>query len=397
MAAWKLGFGFESHFSRFICYRQTIAGLINEFHTNPSPFMGTKFQDLLDKRTVQNKGSGIQSVIKTIIQGIKDANLYLTLNKNNFTITDVIGAARYPIDENLPRGMGGGIYIRYHTSTSAVTRWRPNTKYIYVGKTIDFRDRFDSHPSATTSYGDSTRNSQQLQSSALCVMSQTDLTDFGYLVEQVFVCLFESYRSDLLVSLNGTLNVTSGIEHVEAVQAAHYFKKVSEKVCNETHFPGAINRSSFGVSQSANYSMPLKEWTMSMDQVLFLRYDTAIKSKESGYTTPMTVFRRAKPKIAKYVSKKSGSTEAYNEMCVFQKCRDGQHFISARHSQKILDGTMGPRHDDPYQLVFEIRTDGQAHPSAWSRLGSIGPFLNWNEGRSLAVRIEWEYPPKSGE
>jgi hypothetical protein len=143
--------------------------------------------------------------------------------------------------------------------------------------------------------------------------------------------------------------------------------------------------------------MPLKQRTMSMDQVLFLRYDTAIKSKESGYTTPMTVFRRAKPKIAKYVSKKSGSTEAYNEVCVFRKCRDGKHFFSVRHSQKILDGTIGPRQDDPYQLVFEVRTDGQAHTSAWSRLGSIGPFHNWNEGRSLAVRIEWEYPPKSGE
>jgi hypothetical protein len=217
---------------------KTIAGLINEFHINPAPFMGTKIQGLLEKRTVQKKGSGIESVIKTIVQGIKDANLYVTLNRNNFTITDVIGAARYLIDENLQRGMGGGIYIRYHTSTSAVTRWRPNTKYIYVGKTIDFRDRFDNHPSVTTSYGNLTRNSQQLQSSVLCVMSQTDLPDFAYLVEQVFVCLFESYRSDVLISLDGTinaaslggtLNATSGIEHIEAVQAAHYFKKVSER------------------------------------------------------------------------------------------------------------------------------------------------------------------------
>jgi hypothetical protein len=58
---------------------------------------------------------------------------------------------------------------------------------------------------------------------------------------------------------------------------------------------------------------------------------------------------------------------------------------------------MGPRQDDPYQLVFEVRTDGQAHPSVWSRLCAIGPFRNWDQGRSLAVCIEWEYPPKSGK
>jgi hypothetical protein len=189
-------------------------------------------------------------------------------------------------------------------------------------------------------------------------MSETNITDFGYLVEQIFVCLFESYRSDLLVSLDGTFNAAGGIEHVEAVQAAHYFKKVSEKVFNETHFTGVINRSSFGVSEGANYSMPFKEWSVSMEQLLSLRYDTNIKSKESGYTIPMTVFRGAKPKIAKYVSKKSGSTETYDEMCVFQKYRAGKHFFGARHSQKVLDGTMGPRQDDPYQLVFEVRTDG---------------------------------------
>jgi hypothetical protein len=69
---------------------KTIAGLIKEFHTNPAPFMGTKIQDLLDKRATQKRGSSIGSIMQTIVQGIKDANLYMTLNRNNFTVTDVI-------------------------------------------------------------------------------------------------------------------------------------------------------------------------------------------------------------------------------------------------------------------------------------------------------------------
>jgi len=113
---------------------------------------------------------------------------------------------------------------------------------------------------------------------------------------------------------------------------------------------------------------------------------------------PMTEFRRAKSRIANYTSEKSSPVlDAYDKMCVFQKYQAGKHFPSPRHSQNILDGPMGPRQDEPYQLVFEVRTDGQAHPFGWSRLYTIGPLHNWDEGRSLAVRIEWEHPPKSGK
>ncbi|KAF2123394.1 hypothetical protein P153DRAFT_391629 [Dothidotthia symphoricarpi CBS 119687] len=338
---------------------RTITGLINEFHTNPAPFMGSK----------------------TIIQGIKDANLYVTLNVKNFTITDVITAARYAIDGSFPQGTGG-IYIRYHTSTSAA---------------VDFRDRFDSSLSTTSSYGDLARDSQQLLSSALCVMSETDIIDFAYLVEQIFVCLFQSYKSNVLADLGGTAGFADDIEHVEAIQAAFYFRKVSEKVFGETHCPGAINRSSFGVSHGANYSMPFKDWNVTKEQLLFLRHDTFVKCKNTGATIPITVFRRAKSKIAKYNHKNSGSPEAYDIMCAFQKYQAGRSFFSVCHSQKVLDGSMGPRQDEPYQLLFEVRTDGQARPFAWSRLPVIGTFQNWDQGRSLAVRIEWEYPPKSGE
>ncbi|KAF2106273.1 hypothetical protein BDV96DRAFT_335219 [Lophiotrema nucula] len=375
---------------------KTITRLIQEFHENPAPFMGTKIQGLLDKRATQKKGFTLQNVVNIIIQGTKDANLYTTLNKESFTMSDIINAATYRIDKDFPRGMGG-IYQRFHTSTSNVTRWLPNTKYIYIGKTVDYRERFDGHPSSKSSYGDLTRNSQQLLSSALCVMSETDINDFAYLVEQIFVCLFETYRSELLVSLSGTLDVANGIEYAEAVQVASYFKTVSKKVFSETRFPGAVSRSSFGVSYGANYSMPFKEWSATMDQLLFVRYDTAIKSKGTGTTIPITVFRRNSPKIAQYRYVGSGTPGACYEMCVFQKYRAGKHFFSARHTQKITDGTMGSRQDQPYQAVFEVRTDGQAHPCAWSRLYAIGPFQNWDEARSLGARIEWEYPPKSGE
>jgi hypothetical protein len=54
--------------------------------------MGTKIQNLLDKRATLQKGSDIQSLTKVIIQGIKKANVYATLNKPNFSATDLLDA-----------------------------------------------------------------------------------------------------------------------------------------------------------------------------------------------------------------------------------------------------------------------------------------------------------------
>jgi hypothetical protein len=55
--------------------------------------MGTNIQDLLDKRATPQKGSDTQSLTKVIIQGIKKANVYATLNKPNFSATDLLDAA----------------------------------------------------------------------------------------------------------------------------------------------------------------------------------------------------------------------------------------------------------------------------------------------------------------
>lgn len=41
--------------------------------------------------------------------------------------------------------------------------------------------------------------------------------------------------------------------------------------------------------------------------------------------------------------------------------------------------------------------DGTPHPQAWSRLCDIGRFKNWDQARSWAVRIEWQYPANSGK
>ena len=190
------------------------------------------------------------------------------------------------------------------------------------------------------------------------------------------------------------MNNSHPIEHIEAVETALYFRTVSVKIFTQTKFPGAVNRPSFNMKYGANYSSPFKEWSLKSEQILFLRHDTLTRL-ENGSVMRVAVFRTAKPKIAHYRSKQRNNTGM--EMNVFQKFHDGKYFFGASHIQRIMDGTVGPRQDDPYHLVFEVRRDGGAHPDGWSRLPTIGPFEDWDEARALAVRIEWEYPPKSGQ
>ncbi|KAI4661757.1 uncharacterized protein J4E78_004547 [Alternaria triticimaculans] len=374
---------------------RTVAGLLDEFITNPAPFMGTKISELLDKRSKTGKGSGVDSVVHTILEGIKRAGLYDVLNRHNFTAQDIVDTSTIKINAQLKRRTNGGVYLRYHLSTSEVQRWRPNVRYVYVGKAVDFRDRFDNHKYTESSYGDLTRNSA-LKSVALCDMDDQDNVDFAYLVEQLFVCLLESYREELHIVVDRTVDLDndSAIRHAEAINAALYFRNASTKVFQITGYSGGTSRQSFGVSFGANYSSPFQEWSLMKEQRLFLRHDTLVKSRVNGSVMPISIFRSAKPKIAKYMKKQTGKELEHN---VFMKMHQGKYFFGVSHRQSEHDGTMGPKQNQPYYIVFEVRRDGRAHPMAWSRLPEIGPFLNWEEGRALAARIEWEYPIGSGK
>jgi hypothetical protein len=177
-------------------------------------------------------------------------------------------------------------------------------------------------------------------------MADQDNIDFAYLVEQIFVCILESYREDVLVDEGRTvvLDSDSAIRHAEATDAALYFRKASAKVFQTTNFPGAINRESFGVSFGANYSSPFKEWSLMSEQRLFLRHDVHVKSRIDGSVMPISIFRSAKMKIAKYQRKQTGPGLETN---VFLKMHQGKYFFGVSHTQTIHDGTMGPKQDQP--------------------------------------------------
>lgn len=149
----------------------------------------------------------------------------------------------------------------------------------------------------------------------------------------------------------------------------------------------------------------IKDWPIQMDfgnwkpptTGLFIRHDTHVKSRSDGSVFPMAIIREDQPRIAKYQQNQPGTANTVSTMLAFHKTHFGNTFAAFHHTVAVADGTMGPRQDDPVYTVFEVRMDGGVHPEAWSRLPTVGAWKNWDQGRSLAVRIEWEHPPNSGQ
>ncbi|KAF2125477.1 hypothetical protein P153DRAFT_113999 [Dothidotthia symphoricarpi CBS 119687] len=353
---------------------KTVTKLVAAFRAQPPDYLGIKLSDFIDRY------GGSASVSQTIIDGIKAAGLYNILNTPNFTMQDLLRQSKCKIPSS-SSSKKAGVYARFHKSGPNVTHWKPNTTYAYTGFSRDFDERFDSHRANKALYGDLTRNSTQLSSVALCVLDSTLEHGFFYLTEQIFVCILETYRAILSIPSSGNANTIS------FTYATKYFLDVSKEVFRITGWCGAVNRPSFGISEGTNYSSPLLEYSNMSDKTLFIRTDAQVRDELTGRSVPMAFFRRTKMNVVP----PSGRVVAF-------KHREPEigGYISFTH-EPWTDGAEGPIAGTPYQLVFEVCKDGTPHPQSWSRLPEVGPFKNWNQARSWAVRIEWENPKNSGK
>jgi hypothetical protein len=358
----------------------TVMKLLHAFYQSSSLPLGGRARSCFEER-------GIGAITRMILKGVRDANLYDTLNDPTFAITDILNASTHEIPENCPVGVGG-IYLRHHVSSPDVSWWPKNSSFAYVGKAIDFRTRYKSHPYSTTKYGLLTLDSQSLRMVPLCILDDRDTRVLSNVVEQVFICLLETYRGDLLHVGVDSMDASNPL----SVKIAQNYRNIAALVFRETRYPGAVNRSAFGVDHGANFDMPLAVTQRSDDQCLYIRHDTYVKDRDTGASMPMAVFRTAQPKTARYYS---GAYKSSKNMIAFRSTYDIS--IAVTIGMSVFQGKdIGPDEGAPYHVVFEVRTDGGPHPHAWSRIPSIGPFQNWDQGRSLAVRVEWESSPGSG-
>lgn len=94
--------------------------LIQAFVDTPADFMCGAFESLVADYTV----AGLSQII---LGGMKDAGVYETMVKANYTSMELLGAARYQI--NASKGYNKtGVYMRMQTSTANAKYWKRNTK-----------------------------------------------------------------------------------------------------------------------------------------------------------------------------------------------------------------------------------------------------------------------------
>jgi hypothetical protein len=368
----------------------TVTRLITAFRQSPARFAPAKLTDFIDN-------ANIAVLSRTIMQGIKDAGLYDILSQSApFSAKDLVVAARYKIRDSSSSNKAG-VYARFHDSTDKVKYWKAKSSYCYVGKTNDFGERHGQHQYTKTSYGDLTRNSSNLVMIALCILdADSEHEAMFFLVEQIYVCLLETYREGLLKA--GIANT----DMLKYYQAAKYFTDISKEVFRLTGWQGGIGRgpNSFGIQYGANCSSPLLEYGTKFDKHLFIRTDADIKDEKTGSVVPMAFYRRANHVV---VSKKEWSTTdpraVPNHMVLAKKLyKPDKSVIQFGFSiGKKATAADIPLPGTSYELVIEVRKDGTSHPYAWARCSEIGRFENWNQANSFAVRIEWEYPANSGK
>ncbi|KAJ4340904.1 hypothetical protein N0V87_002258 [Didymella glomerata] len=367
---------------------RTITALITAFHSSPPPFMGTKLESLVKKMS-------IDTISRIITKGIQKARASGVLEEPSLGGQRLLNTATHRIDENYERGLGG-VYIRMHVSNNTISYWKKQTRYLYVGKTVGFRERWSNHRYTATKYGELTRNSERLDMCAVCIIADQYIEDLAYLVEQIFVCLFGSYRRFLL---SEKVNKGNASYYLAAVEHANYFSEVARLVFEQTGWRQILSRAQFDEVEGANFESPLQEWAVSSEHLLLIRTDTRIKDQRTGRSTPMAFFRSAKAKLLNHNNKASPSGTTTWELWAKKKTIGdvGKKAVAFHITDNGMDGTKIPLAGVPYYLVVEVCKDGSPHPNAWSRLSEVGPFENWDQARSFAVRVEWEFPQGSGK
>ncbi|USP82788.1 hypothetical protein yc1106_10062 [Curvularia clavata] len=362
---------------------KTITGLITALRNSPQNAIPEKFVEYLEKQHTT-------VLTKAIIDGIKEAGLYETLaSDRSFTGTMLLRSSRYKI-RDLQSSQDAGIYARFHTTGDQVGhRWAPRSSYAYVGQTNDFAERNESHKqNYRTSYGTLTRDSEVICMIALCVLPPGEDSGLHYLAEQIFVCMLQTYRSEVL---------DQGGENIHLLnfgESAKYFTELSEEVFRMTGWQGFIRRgfASCGVAHGANCSSPIFEYAARSEKFLFIRQDAEIVMDSS--TVPMAYYRRSDRLVTSNL--RNNTIALTTKITVKGEIKKFVHIFFTK-SQNQESGVDVPPPGSPYELVFEVRKDGRAHHSPWARLPKIGRFQNWEQASSWAVRIEWEHPINSGK
>ncbi|EGP91458.1 uncharacterized protein MYCGRDRAFT_89719 [Zymoseptoria tritici IPO323] len=233
------------------------------------------------KRFISSADS-VRETCNKIRTGIRSCSpkLFDLLNTNGFTLDQVMASCK-TITLGSKNGTAG-IYARIYSDFKPNTRFSGHKPYVYIGQAKHMQDRFQTHRDATSSkhlfqstpHYKVARAARSVDVIQLCelpkMIENSEVIGKGqmYVVEQLFVLLFEAYHPDL-IAMNGTYTnqidddnkkFDEALEIIDDAKVCQTFRSIGREAMNITGFatPGRPGREKpFGSGGGCNWKSPL--------------------------------------------------------------------------------------------------------------------------------------------
>jgi hypothetical protein len=343
---------------------------------------------------IGSHGENIDSLTRRFVGGVRNAGLLDTFNMPDFTVQDIIQNASLTIGNN-DASRRSGVYLRIYTHIGEVHEIET-----YVGKSKRFCQPYLRVVSPAAKTKDPNHwirhHSDDITAVwvALCILDNMPDTVL-LLAEQILVSLLETYRADMI---NPT-STESEIDSLEGFQSsAMTMHAVAGAAQQVSKWPGAtLSRPQrYGAAKGMNISSPIVE--QGRDRSQFIRQDALFDVTGSDKFVPVSNFRRAIPKTAKYNEQPGSKNQqviTWITMSYYDQ-NEGKlkpwHIASLYTDEEVAEAIHVPPPDTVYGTVFEVRLDGKPHPMTYFRGPKIPIFHNSDIADSWALRIEWTDP-----
>ncbi|KAK7532842.1 uncharacterized protein J3D65DRAFT_684185 [Phyllosticta citribraziliensis] len=343
---------------------------------------------------VRPQAEGVGALITLMKKGVRDARLLETFNKPNFTCQDILNRCKTVTPTS--HGSVGGIYLRLYWE---VEGYPADMFWLYVGRCTTFSSRFKTHHQSIfvdkdeSFHYDIARKAKKFRMLPLCHLPKdASATNLDLFVEQLFVCLLETYRFQNVAQENiGQATHHSGKWYFPGRVLMAFTKSVQERQPSNLTWPGACHRTSFGRTPGIglNISSPFMEAGLDYQQSLW--YRTKVMDQTYGEVTIFT--SGPSHTIQKKEMRKEGeSWKRVTADWVFRGRRASGETVTVTIQ---FDATKFPKEQTLAQLVLVFLTPDPAdpyrrHPRSWVRLPTVGPFKDWNLAGLFACRLEWQ-------
>ena len=325
-----------------------------------------------------------QQCLDNIVNSIYDAvpdSVKNVLNQADFTIMDLAGALESGID-------GSGIYVRIYSDWKGLMRGEKPAPY--VGKTKTFQTRHKQHLRDTQTKLTSNHYRYAKLANAVAVgpLVITNDQTLKAIAEQIFVMLFFAYCQEVLnYQPSGEFGLDDDLPIPQAAaekMAKHSIERdqavlltdIAKASFRQTGWHVGTDWEAWGGRKGLNWASPISDY-QSGEKIIW--------TKISYPQLPFDIYRRQTANVLE-------STDSYKVFLLNEpfnkittKTQSAGHFapVIGRPDESLCVGTR-------VYASIEIMRNGKPHPRNWSRLPLCGPFEDWDQALSWAIKLEWQ-------